>query len=291
MILPRFELEEPTTVKEVCYILQKNNSVKVIAGGTDLLVNMKKKVITADILISLDKLAQLDQLSFSNEKGLTLGAMSRIADIAASPVIKDHYPGLAVAAGKLGSPQIRNRATVGGNVCSARPAADMVGPLTAYGAVAIIATADGEREEPLEKLFKGPGQTTLKKGEFLIGFKIKTPFRNTGISYIKYGIRHAMEIAMVSVTSLVELDKGNCQASRVVLGAVAPTFIRAPKTEAYLKGKTISKAVAEQAGEMASGECSPITDIRASAEYRRQLVRVLTERSLLEIAASQSKKQ
>jgi carbon-monoxide dehydrogenase medium subunit len=158
----------------------------------------------------------------------------------------------------------------------------MVGPLSAYGTIALIADASGEREEPLEKLFKGPGQTTLKKGEFLVGFKIKTPVKNTGISYIKYGIRHAMEIAMVSVTSLVVLDKYNYQSARVVLGAVAPTFIRAPKTEAFLTGKAVSEQVVQKAGEIAAQECTPITDIRASADYRRQLVRVLTMRSLNE---------
>jgi len=282
MILPKFELEEPTTVKEVCNLLQQNGKSRVIAGGTDLLVNMKKKVITPEKVVSLDKIPDLNELSFSGENGLVLGSMVRIAELAISPVIKANYPALAIAAGKLGSPQIRNRATVGGNVCSARPAADMVGPLMAYGATAVIATPFGVKEEPVEKIFKGPGQTILEKGEFLINLKIKKPAPNTGISYIKYGIRHAMEIALVSVTSLVVLDKKTCQSARVVLGAVAPTFIRAPKAETFLKGKEISEEVVEKAGELASQDCTPITDIRASADYRRQLVWVLTKRSLNE---------
>jgi len=282
MILPRFDLEEPTTVKEVCNILQRHDKAKVIAGGTDLLVNMKKKVIVTDLLVSLSKIPELNQLSFSNDSGVAMGSMVRIAELAISPVIKTHYPALAIAAGKLGSPQIRNRATVGGNVCSARPAADMVGPLVAYGATAVITTPNGVIEEPIEKIFKGPGQTNLGKGEFLTTIKLKTPLKNTGISYIKYGIRHAMEIALVSVTSLVVIDNNTCRSARVVMGAVAPTFIRAPKAEASLTGKTVSEQLVEQAGELAAQECTPITDIRASADYRRQLVRVLTMRSLNE---------
>jgi CO/xanthine dehydrogenase FAD-binding subunit len=282
MILPKFDLNEPTTVKEVCEILQKHEKARVIAGGTDLLVNMKKKVIIPDVLVSLSTVPGLNSMDFSPDKGITIGSMVRIADIINSPEIKAHYPGLAESAGKLGSSQIRNRATIGGNICSARPAADMAGPLTAYGALAVIATPDGMREQPIEKLFKGPGQTTLGKGEFLVAFKIKVPDKNTGICYIKYGIRHAMEIALVSVTSLVVIEKNTCHSAKVVLGAVAPVFIHCPKTETFLNGKEISETVTEQAGEMASGECSPITDIRASADYRRQLVHVLTKRSLLQ---------
>jgi aerobic carbon-monoxide dehydrogenase medium subunit len=284
MILPRFELAEPKSTREVCDILQKTDQVRVIAGGTDLLVNLKKKVFTADTLVSLSQVPDLNGISFSSSSGLTIGSMVRIADMVISPVIAAHYPGLANAAGKLGSPQIRNRATIGGNVCSARPAADMVGPLVAYGAITNIATATNPREERIERIFKGPGQTTLAKGEFLTGFRIPTPAKNTGISYIKYGIRHAMEIALVSVTSLVVIENEKCVAARVVLGAVAPTFIRCPATEEFLEGKTITEDIAEQAGYSASEICTPITDIRGTADYRRQLVRVLTKRTLLEAA-------
>lgn len=285
MILPRFELAEPKTVQDVCNTLKQKDRVKVIAGGTDLLVNLKKKAFTADTVVSLSQIPELSGISFTANTGLTIGAMVRIAEIAVDPVIAANYPGLAAAAGKLGSPQIRNRATVGGNVCSARPAADMVGPLVAYRAIAQIATPSGTREEPVERIFRGPGQTTLGKDEFLTGIKVPAPAKNTGISYIKYGIRHAMEIALVSVTSLLVIENGKCTSSRVVLGAVAPTFIRCSATEEFLIGKTISEAVAEQAGYSAADICTPITDIRGTADYRRQMVRVLTKRTLLEAAS------
>jgi carbon-monoxide dehydrogenase medium subunit len=285
MILPRFELAEPTSIQEACEILKKSSNAKVIAGGTDLLVNMKKKVIIADTLVSLDKIGELKDVSFSGESGITLGSMVRIADIAASPQIKEKYPILAVAAGKLGSPQVRNRATIGGNVCSARPAADTIGPLMAYEATARIAGPSGVREEAIGKIFKGPGQTTLARDEFLAAITIKAWNKNTGGSYIKYGIRRAMEIALVSITSLLSIENGACRTARVVLGAVGPTFIRCPVTEEFLTGKTITEEIAQQAGMLAMNACTPITDVRASADYRRQLVRALVKRSLMESAS------
>jgi CO/xanthine dehydrogenase FAD-binding subunit len=288
MILPRFRLLEPTSVKEVCDILQHNNDTRVIAGGTDLLVNMKKKVIMAGTLISLDKISELKDVSYSGKTGLTMGSMVRIADVAESPIIKTNYSILATAADKLGSLQIRNRATIGGNICSARPAADTIGPLIAYGAVAQIASSGGAREEAIETIFKGPGQTTIGKGEFLTGITIKSPEDNTESSYIKFGIRRAMDIAVVSVTSLITLKNGTCSLARLVLGAVAPTFIRCPKAEEFLLGKDLSEDVAEQASRLATAASRPISDFRASADYRRNLVQVLVKRSLLEAASYQA---
>jgi CO/xanthine dehydrogenase FAD-binding subunit len=287
MILPRFELLEPTSVKEVCDILQRNNDTRVIAGGTDLLVNMKKKVIMAGTLVSLDKISELKDVSYSGKTGLTMGSMVRIADVAESPIIKTNYTTLATAAGKLGSLQIRNRATIGGNICSARPAADTIGPLIAYGAVARIASPDGAREEAIETIFKGPGQTTIQKGEFLTAITIKSPEENTVSSYIKFGVRRAMDIAVVSVTSLITLKNDTCSLARLVLGAVAPTFIRCLKAEEFLLGKDLSEDVAEQASQLATEASRPISDFRASADYRRHLVQVLVKRSLLETASNQ----
>lgn len=285
MILPRFDLLEPSSVKEICKALQSGNNSRVIAGGTDLLVNLKKKVFTADTLISLDKAAELKEMSFSDEKGLTLGSAVRIIDVVDSPVIQENFPALAAAAGKLGSWQIRTRATIGGNVCSARPAADTIGPLIAYGAFAVIASPDGTREELIETIYKGPGQTTLAKGEILQAIRIPKPLKNTKVVYTKYGIRQAMEIALVSVTTSVTLENDICTTGKIVLGAVAPTYIRCIKTEEFLKGKAITEDTAEQAGQVASESCKPITDIRASADYRRQLVKVLVKRNLLSSVA------
>jgi CO/xanthine dehydrogenase FAD-binding subunit len=285
MILPRFNLLEPTSLTEVCKALESGDNTRIIAGGTDLLVNLKKKVFTANTLISLDKIDELKEVSYSDTEGLTIGSAVRIIDIVESPVINSVFPALAAAAGKLGSWQIRCRATIGGNVCSARPAADTIGPLIAYSATARIAGPDGERDEAIETIYKGPGQTTLGKGEMLAAIKIKPPAENTGVTYGKYGIRQAMEIALISATTLVTLDDNVCKTARIVLGAVAPTYIRCQKTESFLTGNTITEDIAEQAGQIASQSCSPITDIRASAAYRRQLVKVMVKRNLLKSVA------
>ena len=206
-------------------------------------------------------------------------------EIETSPVVRKNYPVLAKAAGKLGSLQIRNLATIGGNICSARPAGDTIGALIACGAAVQITSSKGVRNEPIETIFKGPGQTTIGKNELLTGITLKKPVSNTGSSYIKYGVRNAMEIAMVSVTSLVTIEGGVCKSARVVMGAVGPTFVQCTKVEEFLVGKPISESVAEKAGQLALDAAHLRNSLRASAEYRRNLIQVLVKRSLLEAAS------
>jgi CO/xanthine dehydrogenase FAD-binding subunit len=286
MILPQFELVEPNSVNEACDILRGNQKARIIAGGTDLLVNMKKKVIKGDLLVSLDKIPDLKTISFPDGVTLSLGSMLTIADIAESTLVKANFPVLGKAAGKLGSPQIRNRATIGGNVCTARPAGDTIGPLIAYGAMAQITGLNGVRTQPLDTLFRGPGQTSIGSGEILTAITLKKPGNYIGGSYVKYANRKAMEIALVSVTTLVYLEGEICRSARVVLGAVAPTFVRCHATEEFLIGKKITDDMAEQAGKLVISACNPITDMRASADYRRNLVQILVKRSLLEAVSS-----
>jgi xanthine dehydrogenase FAD-binding subunit len=288
VILPRFELKQPTTVREACEILKNSENVKIIAGGTDLLVNLKKKVINADVLVSLAKIEKLKKVTFTQRNGISIGPLVTIDEVSSSPVITKNYPVLSIAAGKLGSPQIRNRATIGGNICTARPAGDTIGPLIACEAVVEISSAKGDRKAPIETIFKGPGQTTVAKDEILTGISMKKLAENTGCSYIKYMIRNAMEIALVSVTALVAIENGTCRSARIVLGAVGPTFIRCKATEEFLTGKKITAAIAEKAGQYAGEICTPITDTRASADYRRRLVEILAKRAISEAYSSVS---
>jgi carbon-monoxide dehydrogenase medium subunit len=257
----------------------------LMAGGTDLLVNLKRKVISAKIVISLEKIDSLKQIDYSESSGLTLGSMVRISELAETPLIHQNFPLLAIAANKLGSPQIRNRATVGGNICTARPAGDTIGPLLAYGAEVQLVRGQESRWEPLSKFITGPGKTTRKDGEVLAAIKIKPFAAHTGVSYIKYGVRKAMEIAMVSVTTALTFNGDECQKATIVLGAVAPTFIHSTQAEESLTSGKITPAAAEKAAALAAGNCKPITDVRASAEYRRELVKVLTKRGILEAAS------
>ena len=291
MILPRFQFLEPETFEEVRHIIKKNKGDAVlIAGGTDLLVNLKKKIIKPKIVISLGKISSLKQIDYSEAAGLTLGPMVTISELVETSLIQHKFPLLTVAASKLGSPQIRNRATIGGNICAARPAGDTIGPLIAYGAEVQLISEKESRWEPLAKFITGPGKTAKNEGEVLAAIKIKPFAANTGISYIKYGTRKAMEIAMVSITTALTFSGNKCKAAVIVLGAVAPTFIRSIDAEESLRSKEITPFVAEKAAELAASCCTPITDIRASAEYRRELVKNLTKRGIME-ATSQHLKQ
>jgi CO/xanthine dehydrogenase FAD-binding subunit len=285
VILPRFQFLEPETFEDVQSLVEKNKGEAVLmAGGTDLLVNLKRKVIKAKVVISLEKISALKQIHYAEAAGLTLGSMVTISELSETPVIKQKFPLLAAAANKIGSPQIRNRATVGGNICTARPAGDTIGPLTAYGAEVQLVLGKETRWEPISKFITGPGKTNRKDGEVLAAIRIKPFPANTGVSYIKYGVRKAMEIAMVSVTTVLTFKGDECEKAVIVLGAVAPTFIHSDDAEAALKSCKITIPAAEQAAEMAAACCRPITDTRASAEYRRDLIKVLTKRGILEAA-------
>lgn len=289
MLLPKFEFVEPVSIRSACAALQKTESSRVLAGGTDLLVSMKDKSITADVVVSLAKIARLRTQSYSRTKGITLGSMVTIAEVAESPVVRSVFPVLAQAAGKLGSLQVRNRATIGGNICTARPSGETIGPLIAYDATVQVAGVNGAREETLPDFIQGPGKTTIGKDEILTAIVLKTPARGTGGSYAKYGVRNAMEIAIVSVTCLVTIQNGKCSSARVVLGAVAPTFIRCPGAEESLIGREISEVVAEEAARRAAAACTPHTSRRGSSEYRKKLVEVLAKRALLDAAANATK--
>jgi carbon-monoxide dehydrogenase medium subunit len=286
VILPRFQFLEPETFEEVHHLVEKNKGDAVLmAGGTDLLVNLKRKVIKAKVVISLEKIKSLKQVHYSESAGLTLGSMVTVSELVETPIIKQKFPLLAIAANKIGSPQIRNRATIGGNICTARPAGDTIGPLTAYGAEVQLVLGKETRWEPISKFITGPGKTTRKEGEVLAAIRIKPFPANTGVSYIKYGVRKAMEIAMVSVTTAITFNGDKCEKATIVLGAVAPTFIRSNEAEESLVSQKVTLSAAEKAAELAAGGCRPITDVRASAEYRRDLVRVLTKRGIMEAAA------
>jgi CO/xanthine dehydrogenase FAD-binding subunit len=287
MMIPKCELHEPESIAEACRLLSiSGGGASLIAGGTELLVNIKKGLIRPVSLISLASAKELNNLSFDEKNGLSIGSMVTVAELAASDVTKQKYPALSVAANKLGSLQIRNRATIGGNICSARPAADLIGPLIAYGATVTISNGKRVRIELLEDIFTGPGEILIFYDEILAGIHLEIPAPGTGTSYIKFGSRKAMEIPVVSVTSVLTLKDHVCLSARIVLGAVAPTFIRSPMAEDLLTGKIISEELAQQVGQLTAEFCNPISDTKASADYRRHLVQVLISRSVMEAVSA-----
>lgn len=291
MILPRCEFLEPETIAEASAILRMSGGMaSIIAGGTDLLVNMKKNQMQPASLISLSSLKELHYMHFDEKNGLDIGSMVTIAELAKSSIIKERFPTLAIAAGKLGSLQIRNKATIGGNICSTRLAADLIGPLMAYKAGVKFSNGKQERSEMLENIFLGPEELLIFEDEILTNIHLNTPDAHTGDSYIKFCLKQAIEIPIVSVTSVLTVKESVCLSARIALGTVAPTFVRCPIAEDLLTGQVITKELAKQTGQLTAGFCSPISDNRASADYRRHLVQVLIERSIMEAASNAASK-
>lgn len=289
MILPRFEYTTASTIEEALSVIASHKGkAEIMAGGTDIMVNMKRRLVSPDLVVSIHKLDQLRGFDWLPEGQFRIGVLNTMHDIAASDRVTDRFPALTTAAGVMGSPQIRNLATIGGNLVSSRPAADMIGPLIGYGAQVRLQGLKDDRLVPMESFCTGPGECVLFDNEIMTDILLDIPKSNTHGVYLKFGTRRAMEISIVSVTTILTLDdSGVCQEARIVLGAVAPTFVRAPEAERLLQGERLSETLAEEAGELAQKSCNPISDIRASADYRRMLVSTLTRKSILQVATTQ----
>ncbi len=282
MLLPRFEFHEPATVEEACRILgELGHKAKTLAGGTDLLVNMKKKVLAPDHVVSLDRITSLAEMGSDNGT-FRIGACAKAVEIAESEALGSDFPALQAGAAKLGSPLIRNLATVGGNLVSARPAADFPPPLMAYGAKVVLKSSTGERTMALSEFIKGPGQTVIAPEEVLDSILIEKPESYSGSAYIKLGIREALEISLVNVAVCMTTEgpDGPIKAARVVMGSVGPTPLFSPAAERTLLGEKPSEALFLAAGEAAAMDSRPIDDFRASADYKRAMVKELTRRAL-----------
>ena len=291
----RFEYFAPQSLAEAIALFgEKGEGGRALAGGTDLIPQIKEggKIPMPSYVVSLRRLPELRGIDFSESNGLRIGAGVTMAELAESPIVRERYRALADGAGVVGSVQTMNMATVGGNVCNAAPSADTAPPLLAYEAVAVIAAPDGERELPLAEFWRGPNATALAPGELLRELRLPPPPPNTGGVYVRQTPRKQMDIAVVGVAVLLTLDSstgsgqsgGRIRQARVALGAVAPTPIRALRAEAALEGQTTSESVFARAAQAAAAEARPISDQRGSAEFRRHLVRVTTERCLHEAA-------
>jgi len=282
MLLPKFEYYAPDSLTETCDLLREfGPQAKLLAGGTDLLVNMKKKLLAPERVVSLDRVSGLDQV-LADKNRVVLGAACRASRLAESRSIKKSLGLLAQAAGNLGSPLIRNRATLGGNLVTARPASDLAPPLLALEARVVLTRTEGEREVYLDDFFLGPGQTIIRPEEVLTKVIIPRPGPGSGGGYCKLGLRRALEISIVNVAAFITLDRTGrkIETARIVLGAVAPRPIRSPAAEKILAGAALTDQTLIQAGRAAAGDARPITDHRGSAEYRRQMVEILTRRAL-----------
>ena len=272
---------EPKSVSEALALLKKyGGEAKVIAGGTDVMVDIKYKE-EPTCLINIKKLPGMNAIQ-ENGGALRIGALATIHELESSPVVREKAPVLWEAAHQFASLQIRNTATVGGNVCRASPSGETLAPLLVLEATGKCAFAEGEKPVPFTSFFQGPGKSVIGADGLLTHIEIPYPPAGSKGVYLKHAVRGAMDIAMVGVAVLVTPDasRTSLQDVRIALGAVAPTPIRAAKTEALLRGKPLSAALMKEAAAAAAAESSPISDQRSSAEYRRWIVEALTRRGL-----------
>ena len=272
-----FEHYSPDSIEELLELLKTKPNAKLIAGGTDLILQMKEGKAQPETVVSLKNVEELGGFSVS-KNGYRLGACLTLRWITRSNELTQNFPGLIYAAGVVASEQIRSLATLGGNICNASPSADMVPPLIALDAVVQLVSSQSQRELPLSEFFKGPGESVLKGGEILHSIFLPQP--SGSMIYSKHAPRKYMDLAVVGVAVRLAKKNGKINEARVALGAVGPVPFRAEKTEALLAGQTLTTELMREAGEMAAGECVPIDDIRGSAWYRKRMVKVHVRRNL-----------
>ncbi len=278
----RFDYADPGTLAEArALLLAHGAEASLMAGGTDLLVEIKEQLRRPRLVVDLKRIPGLDALQVDGDGALRFGALVTARRLEVDPRVRVRWPALHQALTELGSIQVRQRATVVGNVCRASPSADTLPPLIADGAQLHLQGAGGDRAVAMEDFFTGPGRTVLRPGEIVVQLRVPAALPRSGRAYLKHGRRKAMELATVGVAASLALDaKGRIAGARLALGAVAPTPVRAYKAEAALRGERPGEALWVHAGELAMAGCSPIDNVRASAAYRRDMVGVLTRRAL-----------
>jgi CO/xanthine dehydrogenase FAD-binding subunit len=278
-----FDYAAPSTLKEAIALLhQGGERARVLSGGTDLIVQVREKRRRLDLMVDVKRIPELLEIRYDSESGLTLGASVPCSQIYQHPIIGQLYPGLVDAAFLIGGIQIQNRASLGGNVCNASPAADSTPALIAHGAICLIAGPQGERELPVEQFCVAPGRNALSPGELLVSFRIPPPPARCGANYIRFIPRNEMDIAVAGcgVSLVLKEDLQTVASAKVALAAVAPTPLLVEEAAAELTGRRLSKGVIEKAAVAAQAAARPISDMRGPAEYRRHLVGVLTRRAL-----------
>ena len=283
--LPKFEYHAPISLAEALgYLSKYNNNAKVFAGGTDLFVSMKRREMMPEHLINLKGIEELKHISYDAENGLRIGGLVTLGELERSEIIKDKFCTLNDVFEVMASPQIRNLGTMGGNLCSALPSADTAPPLIAMGASVKLTGSKGERIVLVEEFFKGPGESVLEHDEILTEILIPSPPENSGGSYLKLMRRNALDLAIVSVAAFLIMDgnKRLCNNACIALGTAATTPIRASKAEKVIMKKEIDEDLAAGAGKAAAQEARPRSSIRASESYRREMIGVLTERTIME---------
>jgi carbon-monoxide dehydrogenase medium subunit len=276
----RFELALPRTVDEALRVLsERGPDAKLLAGGTDLLPQLKNGLLKPACVVDLSGVERLRALR-ADGSGLRIGAAVSARTLERDATTRTTYTSLAESGALVGSVQVRNLATLGGNLCNAAPSADMAPPVLALDAEAVVAGPRGERRLPLTDFFTGVRRTVLGPDEVLVEIVVPAPGPRSGGHYLRHTPRRELDIAVVGVASQLTLTDGVCAKARIALAAVAPMPLRARAAEQALEGKPVTPEAIERAAELAVGAAKPISDQRGSADYRRHLVRVLTRRTL-----------
>ena len=280
--LPRFDYLAPKTVREACLLLSKYGSkAKVIAGGTDLLVSMKRKKISPQYVVNIKDIPELDYIHYGQESGLKIGALASLQSIAMSPIIRDKFRLLATACNKIGIPQVRNMGTIGGNICNGGPSQDSIPSLFVLDAQLKLVSLQVTRIVPITKFFIGPFQTALNEAEILTEIVIPPPPPGSDGCYQWFTKVTEVDETLVGVAVLMTLDSTGsiCKEIKIGLCSVAPTPIRAKQAEETLRGQKIESKIIEQAARVAAEKTKP----RSRADYRRQMTSVLVKRAVTEV--------
>lgn len=283
MILPKFTYLRPTSAAEACDFLKHYGSrAKIMAGGTDLINFMQKKAIQPEYLVDIKEIAGMDAITYSEDDGLTIGALAKLRDIELSPVVRKYYPVISESVHLIASTQIRSKGTLVGNVVNASPSADGVPSLFVLNAELQMLSSEGTRTVPINHFYQGFKKTDLRPDELVTAIHVPKMKKDETASYLALTVRKAMDLAIVGVAAKLTLDAENvCRDAEIALGAVAVSCVRSPKAEAVLIGNKVTEELAEEAGLAAMEDCKPISDVRASADYRHDMVRVFTRRAIL----------
>ena len=275
--MSHYEYYQPESLDEAFRLKNTIPESLYISGGTDLMVRIKKREIRPHALVSLRSIPDLSGVK--NGKIIRIGSMTSISDVSKNQVLHEKFPILIQAALALGSVQIRNVATIGGNLCNGSPAADMAPPLLVLEAKVKLQNAKKTRDLPIDNLFKGPGETILAPREILTDILLEPPEQNTYTIFLKKG-RTKMDLAIASVAALIRVEGNRCSRARIAVGSVAPTPVRLFEVESLLEGSALSPEILAKTQNLTTKSVAPITDVRSTADYRRHLVGILVKRAL-----------
>jgi carbon-monoxide dehydrogenase medium subunit len=280
-----FAYHRPTSLADTWRLLAANPGAALLAGGTDLLVRVRARTVRPPAIVSLRGIPELRGVASEPGGGLRIGAATPVADLLRHAAVVRRFDLLAQALRVMASPQIRNVATVGGNLCNASPCADTAPPLLAYEARVVLRSVRGRRELPLEEFLRGPGETACRPGELLAAVRLPPPPRGARGLFVKQRRVH-LDLALASVAVLVRMRGASCRLARLAAGSVGPTPLRLRAVEALIEGRELTAELAAEAGALAARSISPITDLRSTAEWRRRIVEVRVRRALVELAGA-----